>query len=657
MNFGLQIFFTNKMSDIDSYDEKRDEPILQDDPTRFTMFPLKHLDLWNAYTNHMKAFWSHDEIDYPADKDDWVKLTNEEKYFIEHILAFFAGSDGIVLENLIENFACEVQVPEARAFYGFQAMIENVHCVSGDTKILTKNGHLPIDKLVDEQVDIWNGKQWSNVKIRYTGIDELFKVTLNNGMVLKCTPDHEWLIKNKDGVIKRILTKNLGTGMNLIRLKYPEFTRDRGMIYPYTHGFYCGYYMMSVKEHYSPIITLPVEHVKFITKLVTSKSEYFKSSDGYVTIDITKRLNKQIFYVPINELLEIKLLWLEGMFEYCGLVHDDRVNGQIITCMTLSKNFAINIQLLLTTINVSCYVEHVSTDIYRILIDDYNLEKLKHLGLMTNRMKRNETHIEDVYFLKTDTFSLYIKNVEKMQGVYDTYCFEEPINHTGVFNGILTGQSTTYSLLIDTFIEDPNRKLELFNAIQTIPCITKKADWAIKWIDKSRPFAERLVAFTVVEGIFFSGSFCAIFWLKSKGKMTRALGLSNEFIARDEGLHTDFGVLMYNKMRRKLSRERIIEIISEAVEIEKEFICDSLPCALIGMNSDLMYKYIQFVADRLLVQLGYEKEYNVENPFDFMNNIALSGKTNFFEKRTTEYQNASAVIKQTDKTFDFDEDF
>lgn len=645
------------MSDIDSYDEKRDEPILQDDPTRFTMFPLKHLDLWNAYTNHMKAFWSHDEIDYPADKEDWAKLTNEERYFIEHILAFFAGSDGIVLENLIENFACEVQIPEARAFYGFQAMIENVHCVSGDTKILTKNGHIPIEKLVDEKVDVWNGKQWSNVNVRYTGIDELFKVTLNNGMVLKCTSDHEWLIKNKDSVIKRICTKDLVLGMSLIRLKYPEFTRDREMLYPYTHGFYCGYYMMTRKKKYSPIIALPTEHIKFISKLVASKKEYVKSDDGFITIDITQRLNKPVFFVPINELHEIKLLWLEGIFEYCGLLHDDYNNGQIATCMTIYKKFAIDIQLLLTTMNISCYVEKVSTDIYRILIDDYNLEKLKRLGFMSNRIKISSTHVEDLCFLKTDTFKLHVASVEKMSGVHDTFCFEEPINHTGVFNGMLTGQSTTYSLLIDTFIDDPNRKLELFNAIQTIPCITKKAEWAIKWIDKTRPFSERLVAFTVVEGIFFSGSFCAIFWLKSKGKMTRALGLSNEFIARDEGLHTDFGVLMYNKMRKRLPRERIIEIISEAVEIEREFICDSLPCALIGMNSELMYKYIKFVADRLLVQLGYEKEYNVENPFDFMNNIALSGKTNFFEKRTTEYQNASAVIKQTDKTFDFDDDF
>jgi len=320
------------------------EPILTEDPTRYTMFPLKHFDLWAAYKNHMKAFWTEDEIDFSADKADWETMSNDEQYFIENILAFFAGSDGIVLENLIEIFSYEVQLPEARAFYGFQAMIENIH-------------------------------------------------------------------------------------------------------------------------------------------------------------------------------------------------------------------------------------------------------------------------------------------------------------------------STTYSLLIDTFIENPTRKLELFNAIQTIPCVTKKADWAIRWIDKARPFSERLVAFTVVEGIFFSGSFCAIFWLKHKGKMMKALGLSNELIARDEGLHCEFGVLMYHKLVHKLTRERVVQIIDEAVQIEREFICDSLPCALIGMNSILMYQYIKFVADRLLIQLGYEPEYNVDNPFDFMNNIGLNGKSNFFEKRVTEYQNASATIKQEDKHFILDDDF
>jgi len=317
------------------------EPILKENPHRYTMFPIEYTDLWEAYKNHMKAFWTEDEIDFSADKDDWSKLSKDERYFIEHILAFFAGSDGIVLENLIENFSSEVQIPEARAFYGFQAMIENVH-------------------------------------------------------------------------------------------------------------------------------------------------------------------------------------------------------------------------------------------------------------------------------------------------------------------------STVYSLLIDTFVEDTQRKKILFEAIETIPCVKRKADWAVKWINKDRPFAERLIAFAVVEGIFFSGSFCSIFWLKDKGKMTRALGVSNELISRDEALHCDFAILLFSKIINKPSQERVYEIFDEAVQIEKDFICDSLPCNLIGMNNVLMAQYIRYVADRLLVQLGYEKRYNDANPFDFMNRISLEGKNNFFEMRVTNYQFSSAVINQDDKRDAFD---
>lgn len=646
----------NSVKNIRYYDEQSEEPILQEDPTRFTMFPLKHLDLWNAYKNHMKAFWTEDELDYPADKQDWVKLTDDERFFIEHILAFFAGSDGIVLENLIENFACEVQIPEARAFYAFQAMIENVHCVHGNTFILTHDGYIPIKDIVDEVVKVWNGIKWSPVTIQYTGIDELYKVTLNNGMVLQCTSDHEWLIKQNDGKFKRVYTKNLTKGANLIRIKYPSIACTKELTYPYVNGFVSAYYMMNTVQNYSSVIILPKKYSHCVPFLVNSKNNYSYSNEFY-EIDMKQRMVHPLFYVPMNDVISIKLLWLEGLYDYGGTIHEDASGGQIMTLMTVLHEFAHQIQLLYTTLNINCYLEQTTNDISRILIDNYNMEKLLKLGFICNRITRLKVKIDDVYFLKHNTYEFYVKSIEKMEGVHDTYCFEESGEHTGVFNGILTGQSTTYSLLIDTFIEDPERKTQLFNAIQTIPCITKKADWAIKWIDKSRPFAERLVAFTVVEGIFFSGSFCAIFWLKNKGIMTRALGQSNEFIARDEGLHTDFGVLMYSKLRHKLLRERVIEIISEAVEIEREFICDSLPCALIGMNSDLMYTYIKFVADRLLTQLGYDKVYNVDNPFDFMNNIALSGKTNFFEKRATEYQNASAVIKQTDKSFDFDDDF
>lgn len=216
--------------------------------------------------------------------------------------------------------------------------------------------------------------------------------------------------------------------------------------------------------------------------------------------------------------------------------------------------------------------------------------------------------------------------------------------------------SETYSLLIDTYIKDTAEKNYLFNAIDTLDCVRKKADWALRWIEDGS-FAERLVAFAAVEGIFFSGSFCSIFWLKKRGLMP-GLSFSNELISRDEGLHCDFACLLYNNhVVNKLPKEQIQEIITHAVEIEKEFILDALPVKLIGMNSDLMSQYIEFVADRLLVELGNEKVYNASNPFDFMDMISIQGKTNFFEKRVAEYQKAGVMSAKEDQGFSLDEDF
>ena len=215
--------------------------------------------------------------------------------------------------------------------------------------------------------------------------------------------------------------------------------------------------------------------------------------------------------------------------------------------------------------------------------------------------------------------------------------------------------SETYSLLIDTYIKDREEKQTLFKAIDNFPCIKKKADWAIKWIqDKRSSFATRLIAFACIEGIFFSGAFCSIFWLKKRGVMP-GLTFSNELISRDEALHTEFAILLYGKLSKKVSKSRINEILKEAVEIEKEFICDALPCRLIGMNSDLMCQYIEFVADRLSVQLGNDKIYNAKNPFDFMEMISIEGKTNFFEKRVAEYSLADKT--KNEDVFDFDADF
>jgi ribonucleoside-diphosphate reductase beta chain len=216
--------------------------------------------------------------------------------------------------------------------------------------------------------------------------------------------------------------------------------------------------------------------------------------------------------------------------------------------------------------------------------------------------------------------------------------------------------SETYSLLIDTYINDPKEKDHLLRAIETIDCVKKKADWALKWIESDN-FVERLISFAAVEGIFFSGSFCSIFWLKKRGLMP-GLSFSNELISRDEGLHCDFACLLYtDHIKNQLPQERIYEIILDAVEIEKEFVTVALPVSLIGMNAEMMCQYIDFVADRLLVSLGCQKHYNATNPFDFMEMISLQGKTNFFEKRVAEYQKSGVMSDKDSMSFSLDEDF
>ena len=307
------------------------EPLLDKLENRFVLFPIKYHDVWAAYKKHQQAFWTAEEIDFSADKQDWESLNSDEREFISHVLAFFAGSDGIVFENINCNFAEEIQVPEIRCYYGFQAMMENIH-------------------------------------------------------------------------------------------------------------------------------------------------------------------------------------------------------------------------------------------------------------------------------------------------------------------------SETYSLMIETYITDPAEKKKILNGINELPGVKKKADWACQWLNNSIPFQERLIAFAIVEGVFFSGSFCSIFWLKySRGKMTKALCKSNELISRDESLHTEFAVLLYSHIQNKVSNDRVIEMFKSAVEIEKEFICDSLKCDLLGMNKTKMCEYIEFVADRLLIQLGYQKIYNTQNPFSFMDSISLDGKTNFFEQRVTEYNRSEQI--------------
>jgi ribonucleoside-diphosphate reductase beta chain len=217
--------------------------------------------------------------------------------------------------------------------------------------------------------------------------------------------------------------------------------------------------------------------------------------------------------------------------------------------------------------------------------------------------------------------------------------------------------SETYALLIDTYIKDTQEKERLFNAISTIPCVKEKADWAFKWITSSESFAQRLIAFAIVEGVFFSGSFCAIYWLKKRGLMP-GLCTSNEFISRDEGMHTDFAALLYrNYIENKLSESEVHSMFAQAIEIEKKFITESIPVSLIGMNSELMGQYLEFTADLLLRDLGYRSLFNSKNPFEWMELIALEGKTNFFEKKVSEYKKPGIGVEASQNAFALDADF
>jgi ribonucleoside-diphosphate reductase beta chain len=213
-----------------------------------------------------------------------------------------------------------------------------------------------------------------------------------------------------------------------------------------------------------------------------------------------------------------------------------------------------------------------------------------------------------------------------------------------------------YSLLIDTYIKDPKEKDFLFNALRNLDCVSKKGNWALRWIDNAPTFAHRLIAFAAVEGIFFSGSFCSIYWLKSRGLMP-GLAFSNELISRDEGMHCDFACLLYSMLEHKLDPQEVRDIITEAVTFEKEFVTDALPVSLIGMNAELMAQYIEFVADRLLQSLGNEKVYGTANPFAFMDMISIQGKTNFFEKRVGDYQKSGVLAKREEQVFSMDADF
>ena len=650
------------------------DPLLTPNDSRYVMFPIKDSDIWKMYKKQVDCFWRAEEIDFSKDLVDWnEKLNNDERYFISMVLAFFAASDGIVTENLAIRFMGDVQLAEARAFYGFQIAMENIHCVTGNTKILTDTGYYNIKDKVDQNVNIWNGNEFTQVEVKYTGNQPIYRVELSNGMELDCTSGHKWLIRKAHPErckMEKIETQNLTIGDRIEKFVLPvaKYEDPDEFMNPYMHGFFCG--DGSYCNNY-PVIYLYDKKRELLPHFTYNS---LSERDNCYKFYITEYINKPKFEVPINYSIETRLRWLEGYVDADGCVNlNTQRDSTSIQITSINYHFLKDLQLLFTTLGVltnikimheareallpkndgsgeyalypckKCYVMYISGKYVTHLMD---------LGFQPKRLELIKC--ERLLTSKNDTF-IQIKKIEKISDDSETFCFNEPKLHTGIFNGILTGQSETYSLMIDTYIKDPEEQTKLFGAINNFPCIQKKASWARKWIGDNRSsFAARLVAFAVVEGIFFSASFASIYWLKKRGFM-QGLTFSNELISRDEAMHCEFAVLLYKKLQKKLQKKRVYEIIQEAVEIEKNFITEAIPCRLIGMNESLMKQYIEFVADRLCLQLGYDKVYNTANPFDFMELISIESKVNFFERTNSEYALANKKIEGD--VFDFSVDF
>ena len=522
--------------------------------------------------------------------------------------------------------------------------------------ILTDNGYEIIQDLQDKSCNVWNGEEFSSTTVRFTGDSMLYRVILSNGMQLDCTPKHKWFMQTGDqlhlGTCKRsvIFTEDLKVNDAVYEYETPLIVSIDCDEYqnPYMHGLFCGAGYWIWKDSASPVLRLDGEKKK-LAQYIHAKTVRDVPEEDSLILSIDGCMNKPKFFVPVNYSMDTKLRFLEGISDADGMVNNgdqQAKNGTSIQISNSNKRFLQDIQLMLTTMGVTAQIsqshsdENGSMSKHTLNITCEDVTSLINLGFSPKRL-HTERHSNALTMTKKH---ITVMSITKLPGIHKTYCFSEPKKHAGIFNGVLTGQSEAYSLLIDTLITDPKDRDLTFNAIKHIPCIQKKADWCFNWInDYDASFAQRLIAFAIVEGIFFSGAFCAIFWLKEKGKMP-GLCFSNELISRDEGLHVEFAVLLYGMIHNKVSKDVVVGMFKEAVEVEKEFITESIPCALLGMNADLMSTYIEFVADRLLVQLGYETVFNVHNPFPFMERISLESKSNFFEQRESSYAKANVGL-------------
>ena len=643
--------------------------LTNDNVHRYTIFPIKYSDIWEMFQTHRKMFWVESEIDLSNDLSDWKKLSKDEQHFIKNILAFFAGSDGIVLENLALRFFKDVQIPEARAFYSFQmtmetihgimysqlidAYIENddekqhlfraietipciqqkavwaqkyiesdanfatrliafavvegiffsgafcsifwlqekgvlpglcasnrfisldesLHCVVPETMILTIDGYKPIIDCVGLKTTVWNGFQWSDVYPVQTGINKkIFKVQLDNGIEVDCTSHHKWVVVSDNTktlqpgnyrFVKKD-TEDLRPGDILSKFELPILDPDDPTVFshPYNQGYYSaqGYYDERHSE-WIPIVELPIGNESLQHEMNYTYIEYLEGVGTMRVFLNTTELRSSTF-VPVNYSLESKLKWLEGYVDGCGSLCYSKSKNKDFAVLRLpsapsgNSNFLSLIQLLLTTIGCQVIIKDMVLE-----ISTRGIVGLKKLGF-----KPKILIIDNIRFRGRSKLYPFVRvsKIVDERRVSNTYCYTEMKNHTGIFNGVMTGQC-------------------------------------------------------------------------------------------------DFAVLLYTKyVDTKLPFDLVKDIISEAVAIEESFIVDSLPCSLLGMNSSMMREYIKYVANRLSLQLGYPKIYeNAKQPFSFVSRNELEAKANFFEGRVTSYQMSIDQEKTGNSVndLDFDADF
>lgn len=592
-NFKLHVDLDNiKVHELD-----KKEPLLIEDEDRFTIFPIKHPSLYDFYKKHESMIWHETEVKLEQDVDHWNSLTKNEQFFIEMMLAFFASSDVIVGTNLASRFLNEIKVMEAQFFYTFQAMMENIHCVSYDTMILTDTGYYQISHLENKSVKIWNGFDFSSVVVKKTSEVpvNVLKVTLSDGSMIEATTDHKWLIVGSE---ERKMTKELKPSDKITIHSLPIIYNGKKLKDPYK----CG--------------------SSFAMNKVLDAKQYFHD-------------------VPLSYNLESRLKWLAGYLDVIRFAYFEKQTDLQWNVYDNIKNLR-KIQLLFTTFGERVKISEIDEPC--LIVTLKTMSNLKKIGFDSEKFK-----IEIKGVIQDDENTLIIDKIQDENKQVITYCFDEKKNHTGIFNGIFTGQSEVYSKLIDVYVKEPKRKKFLFDAVKNIPAVKKKAQWAMKWINSNERFAVRLLAFAIYEGLFFQGGFASIFWMAERGKLP-GLCKGNEFISKDEGVHTDFAVHLYTKfIVNKLTSEEFNKIMSEALEIEKEFITESIPCKLIGINADSMNNYIRYCANRLTKSLGHDcMVQEVPNPFPFMERIALQTKSNFFENDSASYKKEVKTVDTKD---------